>query len=113
MSVLAAIHRELNDAAMTGYKRIVHMRVTTDALPGSITSVPVTPERARALGRLLLVPDANGQPLGVVADPMDYEKMLELLIHPADWHDLLLEKLPGGEYPPGLPTRIMGIPVAA
>lgn len=106
MSVELAIANQLNDARETGWQRIVHIRVTVDALAGSVTALPVTPERARTLGRLLAVPG------GVVADPSDYEGMLELLIHPADWADLLRDTTAIRSVKLGEPTRVMGIPVS-
>lgn len=107
MTVLASIMREQHDARATGYKRIVHIRVTTDALPGSVTSLPVTPERARVIGRLLAVQD-----LGVVADPNSTETLLELLIHPADWAELLTDDDKYRAVQIGPDTRVIGIPVS-
>lgn len=109
MSMYAAVHALLRDVRATGYQRVVHVRVTTDALPGSMTTVPVTPERARVLGRLLAVQDS-----GVVADPLWFEKAQEVLIHPEDWVKLLSE-VPGYAHQGALSidgsTRIFGIPV--
>lgn len=105
---LEAIHREIHDARATGYQHIVHIRVTTDALQGSPVTVPITPERARAIGRLMMV-----QGHGVVADPMDYETRLELLVHPQDYSDLLKDvDLMRYGVQIGEPMRIMGIPVS-
>lgn len=103
-----AIHREVCDAYVTGYQRIVHIRVTTDALEGSIVAVPITPERARARGRLMMV---EGH--GIVADPAQYETMLELLMRPADLVALLRDSdLVRFGIELGDPMRIMGIPVS-
>jgi hypothetical protein len=112
MTVLDIIYRERQQARETGYKRIVHIRVTKDAILGAPTTVPVTPERARTLGRLLMV-RSGGLDGVVVADPSDYERMLELLIHPEDWAALLTEKTAFG-YAVELGTidHVMGIPVS-
>ena len=107
MSTMETIWREVNDARSTGYQSIVHIRITTDALEGSPVTVPITPERARTIARLMIV---KGH--GVVADSMDYETKLELLMHPEDYMALLRDVDPmryGIEI--GEPTRIMGIPV--
>jgi hypothetical protein len=114
---MAVIYQEIADAEVTGYKRIVHIRVTTDALPGSPTSVPVTPERARTLGRLIALRDPRGGEATVAADPSDYERMLELLIHPQDWADVLRgADMFAGELAPGMrpgePDSVYGIPVS-
>lgn len=110
MSVLHAISNELDAAALSGYKRIVHIRLTTDALPGSVTSTPITPERARTLGRLLALPGG-----GVVADPRSTELLMEILIHPEDWAALLAETdapyTVQAAMKAGEPDRVYGIPV--
>lgn len=113
VSIIASIHRELHDARATGYKRIVHIRVTADALAGSVTSVPVTPERARVLGKLLMI-RSPGEPLdgAVIADPADAEALLELLMHPLDWAELLADLDAIGYVSLGEPIRVMGIPVS-
>lgn len=112
MSVLEIIHRERQDARATGYKRIVHIRVTVDAIPGAPTTVPVTPERARVLGRLLMVRGEGPLTGSVVADPSDYEAMLELLIHPKDYADLLKDASAIAAVQIGEVDRVMGIPVS-
>ena len=109
---MSLIRGELNDAAL-GYQEIVHIRVTMEALLGSPVSVPVTPERARTLAQLRLLP--NG---AVVADPVSYERLLELLIHPADWVEVLKEAGAAGAAvgavalgEPQAPTRVYGVAV--
>lgn len=94
-SLEKAIRRELVDAAVTGYQRITQIRVTSDAIRHSPVSVPLTPERARVLG------------LGE-ADGLGDERLLELLVHPDDWRDLLCESRDIG---PGYPTVVQGVPV--
>jgi hypothetical protein len=111
-NVMAVLHHEYMDCRATGYKRIVHIRVTTDAIQGAPVSVPITPERARVLARLMMVP-TQPEPT-VVADPMDYETMMEIVMHPADYCDVLKERAPGyleHSTVDGV-QRIMGIPVA-
>lgn len=114
MTIFAAVYREINDADTTGYKRIVHIRITPDAIPGSPVAVPVTPERARTLGRLIALPTKDGEP-SVTADPSDYERMLELLLHPQDWAQAKQEAnelAMSLSMRPGEPNRIYGIPVS-
>ena len=89
MSLLAAIARQLDEVrAEREDACVVRIRVTRDAVCGSVVAVPVTPERARVLARLVLVRDDRGS-AAVVADPAYYEHLREVLIHPADWMDLL------------------------
>lgn len=108
MTVLDAIRRECDDAALTGYKQIVHIRVTTDALQGSVTSTPVTPERARTIGRLMAIPAREGT--AVVAHPDSTETLLEILMHPADYETLMIEyRAMGGRE---APVALLGIPVS-
>jgi hypothetical protein len=90
MSVSAAIAREINDARATGYREIVHIRVTVDAIPGSVTTTPLTPERARVLGKLIAV-DLGKYGTAVEADPYYAERLLEILIHPQDYVGLMKE----------------------
>lgn len=116
MSLFAAIAAEVDDSRATGYKRIVHIRVTTDALLGSLVTVPMTPERARVLGRLLMVSGDGPLAGSVVADPSDYERMQEILVHPEDWATILRD--PGMYAYVQMPlhdtdvTRVLGIPVS-
>lgn len=109
-----AVVRELHDVDATGYKRVVQIRITTDALAGSIMACPITPERARTLGRMMAVRDEQRGGYCVVADPMDYEAMAEVLIHPADWHALLRDAPHGAvalPLQPSAPIRMFGVPV--
>lgn len=112
-SMFAVVHRQIVEADETGYKRIVHVRVTTDAICGSMAAVPVTPERARAIGKLVALPDVGALAYTVAADPQWYERALELLIHPEDWIALLRE-IPMGATPLQLgdPKTVYGIPVS-
>ena len=112
MSIFAALHSEIRHAREQD-RPVVHVRVAKDALPGTVAAMPVTPERARALGTLLLLPDET-----IVGSPVN-ERLLELLIHPEDWRGLLVEKDALGNYVvdyvvapgEGGVTRVLGIPV--
>jgi hypothetical protein len=109
-SVIAAIFRECN-AADGQMRPIIHARLTTDAIPGSIAAMPVTPERARTLGKLWAFPD------GTIEAAYD-GRALEILIHPEDWHGLLKELPSENGYAVqnaiwcGEPDRVLGIPVS-
>jgi hypothetical protein len=105
----ATILREINSAA-TEDRPVAQIRVTADAIRGSITTAPLTPERARVLGRLLAVPFGEGDS-AVVSDP-DNERLLEILIHPEDWRDLLTEEAPLSMLNlTGPIKRVAGVPV--
>ena len=82
-SVMAALFLERR-AAREKDVRVVHVRVTTDAIRNSIALVPITPERARTLGTLYLLPDET-----VVADA---GRLHEIVMHPEDFRDLKVEK---------------------
>jgi hypothetical protein len=82
---------------------VAQIRVTPDAIQGSVTTAPMTPERARVLGQLLAMPALPPWPAvirGLGAAPTDEmvvfgspsnERLLEILIHPDDWRQLLTE----------------------
>lgn len=74
-----ALRREI-ESAWEQDRNVVQIRVTTDALEGTPTAVPLTPERLRALD-LSPTFDSNVTPL-------------EVLVHPRDWADALSE-IPG------------------
>lgn len=87
MTVIAAIGREVSycrEAKLT----VARVHVTVDAIPGSVVSVPLTPEHARLLG---LVDYGRG----VETDPRT-DVFREIRIHPADYGELLTEKYAGG-----------------
>jgi hypothetical protein len=92
ITVEDAIQRERREACNTGYKRIVHIRVTPHAMPGSLVSVPISPERARNMG----------------IARSDFEEALEILLHPEDWQRWLLE---AGGLLIGNPAVVHGLPV--
>lgn len=110
MSVAALIFSERNQARER-MRPIIHIRVTTDAIPGSPVAVPVTPERARTLGKIWAFPD------GTVEAAFD-GRALELLVHPEDWYSLLKDMDAARDYvvqfgvQPGEPDRVFGIPVS-
>lgn len=110
MSVLPAIHRERVHADEQ-MRTIHHIRVTVDALPGSVVSVPITPERARTIA-LRAFPASGGDPV-VDTDPeLVGRPLLEVLIHPEDWMTLLKDAEAIGYVDTSGPIRrVMGIPV--
>lgn len=105
-SVFAAIARERHDADVQ-LRPIIHIRITKDAIPGTPAAVPVTPERARTLGRLWALPDGS-------VDAAYDGRALEVVIHPEDWSRLLTEKdaMVGYAVQVGDPDRVLGIPVS-
>lgn len=67
MSVVAAIAQEMNEAYEL-QRAVRQIRVTPNAVPGSVVCVPMTsPEGGR---------------------------LHEILVHPVDWRDALLERSP-------------------
>ena len=111
MSVFRALYDERR-YAREQLKDIVHIRVTADAFKGTVTAVPITPERARVLGKLLAVPGDGPLAGTVVPHPGDYERMLEILVHPEDWRDLLVDAEAYTAVDLGEIDRVMGIPVS-
>lgn len=115
-----AITREIHSAEEQG-RPIAQVRVTTAAIPGSVTTAPMTPERARVLGRLLAMPSfpplRGVRGLGSETDEIvvfgDPTNLLEILVHPEDWRQLLTEvdKLWMLDRS-GHVTRIAGVPVS-
>lgn len=90
-----ALMREIDSATMLA-RPLLHIRVTTDALRGSPAAVPITPERARRV-RLRAFEGRDGEAV-VDGDPEVYLRSLEIVVHPADWADVLAE----------LPDRYVG-----
>lgn len=109
MSVFRAITREVYDA-QAQLREIVHIRVSRNALAGSVVALPITPERARTI-RLRAFPGG-----AVDVDYGSTERLLEIVIHPEDWRDLLTEKDAVGAYVLNAEStgirRIYDIPVA-
>lgn len=106
MSVFAAIHREIVDADMALVK-IAYIRVTRDAIPGSVVTTPITPER--------LLPDDGWALDDEVGETL--EALLrpdrEIVVHPEDWCSLLAEcdALGYAVSPVGMLRAVRGIPV--
>ncbi len=96
MTIMAALHRALiEDESAHHEPRITRIRVTTDAIPGSVVALPMTPERARLVGR---------------PGPLPHE----ILVHPEDWFGILVGAStfgPGWLASAGLPNRVLGLPV--
>lgn len=89
MIEIETIWLQIRDAARERYRgedRIAHIRITTDAIPGSIVAMPITPERMRSLGYLRLVQPTEPGPATVIADPS--RELLEIVMHPKDWRQL-------------------------
>lgn len=105
-SIVEAVHHELNDAEVREH-RIVQIRVTRDALPGSITTVVMTPERARRYVGSVVVRIVTPELLPGEAWP----DVREILIHPLDWERALLEPDPYAAVVLGQVTSILGVPV--
>jgi len=105
-TVLDQIRCERRETYLTGYQEIVYIRVTRDAIPGSVTSTLIAPERLRLLAASLI----RGKDDVLVADPDAQERWREIVIHPLDWADLHrdLEAARTGAI---TPTSIMGIPI--
>lgn len=93
-SMYGVLRREINYAREQD-RPIVQVRVTADALRGSISTVPVSPERARVLGTLTMVPVGDEGDSAVVG-AAENERLLEVIVHPEDWRDLLVEAGPLG-----------------
>src|ERR1700759_1212361 len=101
VAILREVHR-----AREQMRPVTQVRVTTDALEGTIAAAPVTPERARVLGKL------RATPVGVISDPPN-ERLLEILIHPEDWKQLLMRTDSHGAigFSDGVETAL-GLPVS-
>lgn len=105
MNILHAVHRELDDAIING-QQVVQIRVTSDALQGSIVALPITPERARVIGQVMILETG-----GVVAD-LHHENVAELMVHSLDWMQLRSAAYRDLVLDVGAVTRIYGLPVA-
>lgn len=106
--VEAAIAREVHDARATGRQRVVHVRVTPHALPGSVVSVPIPPERSRLLRAdpdLDAIETAN---YVEIVGRGGIGVLLEILVHPQDWQQLLIADASALI---GAPEECHGLPV--
>jgi hypothetical protein len=88
LPVATVIRMELR-AAEVADRPVLGLRITMAALRGSVAALPVTPERARLFG-LLEIRDHVSY-AGVIADPKIWGRSLELLVHPADWMEVLAD----------------------
>lgn len=98
---LAAVSREVDEAALRA-QRVAHVRITPLALPGSIVAVTITPERARTVCRPLML-----ETQAVVPD-VEWERTVEILIHPKDYEAFLIAERVAGNV-----TRLLGLRVVA
>jgi hypothetical protein len=106
--VEAAIAREVHDARATGCQRVVHVRVTPHAIPGSVVAVPIPPERSRLLRAdpdLDAIETAN---YVEIVGRGGIGVLLEILVHPHDWQQLLRD---AGSVLIGAPDAVHGLPV--
>lgn len=109
-SVAEVIWHERNDADAQ-MRPIIHIRITTDGIPGSPAALPVTPERARTLGKLWAFPNGS-------VDAAYDGRALEVLVHPEDWAGLLKDVDAAKQYAvqiplkPNEPYRVFGISVS-
>jgi len=119
----ATLTREIHSAEAED-RPVAQIRVTPDAIQGSVTTAPMTPERARVLGRLLAMPTVPPWPGGIrglgsstdevvaFGDPSN-ERLLEILVHPDDWRQLLAEVDNLWMLDMGGPIkRVAGVPVS-
>lgn len=84
---------------------IRRIRITPDALIGSPTTVPFTRERLRTMY-------LRAYPGGVVdAELGQTDRWRELLIHPVDWWDMLVEPEISALDMTGDIVRVWGVPV--
>jgi hypothetical protein len=120
ISVFDTVRSELRDAQALD-RPVVWIRVSPDALRGSVVTTPVTPERLRTMA-LREVQDGQGSSVGVIADPDIAERAMEIVMHPEDWRDLLTDAeaygavefahgAPFSEHPRSALKRVMGVHV--
>lgn len=102
LSVLGALYAEINEARAQCWN-VLHVRVASDAIRGSVTTVAITPERARTLAAL----EVRGDETVEVAMSRTLS-MREILVHPEDWNELLKEAEPQRDV---TPTSVFGLPV--
>lgn len=108
MSVRDAINRELESAV---HERLVvrQIRITPDAIAGSVTLAPMTPERLQAWAAIIgEVATWFNVPHSMIGAPEARERWREVLVHPADWEALQAEV---GDRN-GHASRAWGLPVA-
>lgn len=107
MKIAALLEREAVEACIA-CRDIIQIRVTADALPGSPVALSLTPERVRQHALV-------GYTQGVIADLRWQDRTLEIIMHPDDWRDVLVDAELTRAYAvrqsPKGDTRLMGIPV--
>lgn len=87
MNAFDAIRQQVYDARLQD-REVLHLRVTRQALPGSIVALPLTPERARALRTLWAVRQGD-MSVTALPDLEVLERYVEVVMHPDDYLDLL------------------------
>ena len=91
--VADAIERELAQAR-TADRPVASVRVTESAMAGAVAAVSLSPERAAALG----------------LDAVLAEWAVEVLVHPDDYAELLVEPASGVVEEGGV-RRVFGVPL--
>lgn len=88
--------------------RIIHIRVTPDAVPGIIAAFPLSEQRARNIAALTVL-----YPEGLFVNPVESRHAFEILMHPIDFHRtrMIREEPYRSAYFPGDPDMLCGIPV--
>lgn len=81
--MIEAIAQQIREARMAD-RPILHLRVTPDAIPGTVTTTPLAPGRLRRYRALAaeegtILPDLSSN-------------VLEIVVAPVDWDALLVEK---------------------
>lgn len=83
VSILDVLRREVKEARVQ-LLTIKRIRICADAIAGTPAVVPIAPERLR----LIALRETGA---GVIADPVAQERWREIVIHPEDWQDVLME----------------------
>lgn len=112
MSLLKPFYEDLRQAREQD-RDVRWIRVTKDAIPGSITTTPITPERARQIGLYEYEDGQSGRSAGVDTDPkLIARPPLEIVVHPEDWAELLKDpEAAKWGIQIGEPDRVLGVPV--
>lgn len=97
--MVEAFFREINDAGLQLHE-IARIRITHDAISGAPVAAPLTPERARTV----TLPQRGGQPVPL-------ELVREIVVHPDDWRDLLVDERMAERQLQSEPDSIYGLPV--
>lgn len=86
---MEVIVRELRQA-VEAQREVVHIRVSQDAISGCVLAVPLAPERLRTLAGV------NTAGKGLLPDPKAQERLVEIVVHPDEWIDMMLSARNGG-----------------